>query len=118
MKSFWSSNCKTPPQRLAHHGQSQLSRSSTAKSSHRSTPRAPSKPSSALSYRYNLNQRKLACVVDIEHDKYLMYLFARLLLVWFMGHHLVKLIELDLTTAIGIQLSNHLIYSCGFGLDS
>ena len=47
-----------------------------------------------------------------------MDLFSGLLLVWLMGHHLVKLIELYLATAVGIQLSYHLIDGCCLGLDS
>jgi len=55
--------------------------------------------------------------VDIEHDEYFVNLLLRLLLVRFVRHHLVKLVELYLPTAIGIQLGDHLVHCCGLGLN-
>lgn len=40
------------------------------------------------------------CLVEVEHYEYLMDLLSRLLLVRFVSHHLVKLIEFYLSATV------------------
>jgi hypothetical protein len=56
--------------------------------------------------------------VVVEGDEDLVDLVTGLVVGGSGGHHVEKLSEFDLSTAVTIELSDHLINSLGFGLDS
>ena len=63
-------------------------------------------------------QGNVAGPVWVEGDKHLVYLISGFVVTWTSGHHIEEFVELDHTTTVLVKLSDHLIDSLSFGLNS
>jgi hypothetical protein len=63
-------------------------------------------------------QSNEACLLRVESDEHFMDLISSLIVSGAGSHHVEKLRELDLSTAVFVEFGNHLIDSLGFGLNT
>jgi hypothetical protein len=56
--------------------------------------------------------------LGVEGDEDLVHLLSGLIVRWPAGHHLEELVELNLSTAVLVQLGDHLVDCLGLGLNT